>query len=152
MNKSKSLLVFSILLVMLPTLLTAHDQPSAIAAEIKPVSANPSPLFTPSEASNVEINQLPPMALGVALVGLKPGVTVSAGRLGVQASDASLSAAFANTGVQGIEPVFPNAKRSLAVASTDGEVDLSSIYRLHLAPDADILRIVRDLNANPAVA
>jgi subtilisin family serine protease len=151
MNKSKSLLVFSILLVMLLTLSIVPDQTSATATEIKPVSANPSPLFTPSEASNAGINQLPPMALGVVLVGLKPGVTVSTGLLGVQASDASLSAAFADIGVQSVEPIFPNGKRSMVVVSADSGIDLSSIYRLRLAPDADILRIVRDLSANPAV-
>ena len=150
-NRSKSLLVF-VLLVMLSALLTAHDQPSAIAAEIKPVSANPSPLFTPSEAGNMRINQLPPMAPGVVLVGLKPGVRVSISDLGAQASDASLSATFANIGVQGVEPVFPSTKGLLSVASTSGEVDLSRIYRLRLAPDADILRAVQDLSANPGVA
>jgi len=151
MNKSESLLVLSTLLVLLLVLLVAHDETSATATEIKPVSADSSLPFTPSEADSGGINQLPPMTPGVVLVGLKAAVTVRTGRLGVQASDASLSTAFANIGVQSIEPVFPSAERSLTVGPTKGEIDLSRIYRLRLNPDANILQVVRELSANPAV-
>ena len=55
------------------------------------------------------IDRLPPVAPGVVLVGLKPGVAIRTGGLGVRASDASLSAAFADAGVQEVERVFPGA-------------------------------------------
>lgn len=148
MNRSKSL----ILSILLAALLVLTGLTSAAATKKAQVQGSIARPPQPNQVSNVEINQLPPMAPGVVLVGLKPGVTVSTSRLGVQASDASLDAAFANIGVQGIESVFPNAKRSLAAAATDNEIDLNHIYRLRLAPDADILRIVENLNANPAVA
>ena len=112
-------------------------------------SSTPPPQLT--EAGSEGIHQLPPLAPGVVLIGLKAGVTVGTSDRGVQASDASLSAAFANVGVQDIGPVFPSTKGLLSVASINGEVDLSRIYRLRLAPDADILRAVQDLSANPAV-
>ncbi|MCK4316071.1 MAG: S8 family serine peptidase, partial [Anaerolineae bacterium] len=150
MNKSKS----PILSILLAALLVIAGRASVAATKTAPVQGNIAQVLQPNQVSNAGINQLPAMAPGVVLVGLKPGVTVSTGRLGVQASDASLDAAFANIGVRAVEPVFPNAKRSLAAVSTDGEIggiDLGRIYRLRLAPDADGLRIVQDLNANPAV-
>jgi len=152
MNKSKSLTVFNILLVMSLTLLMVPGQTSATVTRIKPVSGNHSIPFTLSKSNGTGNNQLPPMSPGVVLVGLKPGVTVvNTGRLGVQASDASLNTTFSGTGVQSIEPVFTNTNRYLLAASTDTEVDLSRIYRLRLAPDANVLRVVQELNTSPAV-
>jgi len=147
MNKSKSL----VLSILLAALLVVAGRASVAATKTAPVQGNMAQVLQPNQVSNAGINQLPPMAPGVVLVGLKPGVTVSTGRLGVQAADASLNAAFASVGVQGIERIFPNAKRPLTVASTGGEVDLSCIYRLRLVPGADVLHAVQDLNANPAV-
>ena len=152
MNRSKSLTVFTVLPVMLLTLLIISGQTSAVATGLKPVSDNHPTSFTVGKPSGRGNNQLPPMAPGVVLVGLKPDVMVSTTRLGVRTGDASLNAVFAKIGARSIEPVFPNTRRSVAVASIVGEIDLGRIYRLRLAPNADILRAIRDLNANPAVA
>jgi hypothetical protein len=147
MNTLNRLLVWGIL-----ASLVAAGLAVPAATETAQAQSDVMQLPQPNTAGDEGTNQLPPMALGVVLVGLKPGVTVSAGRLGVQASNAALDAAFADLGVRGIEPVFPNARRSLAAASTGSAVDLSRIYRLRLTRDADVLRVVRELNGNPAVA
>ena len=152
MNPSKSLMTVSILLVTLLTLFSAHDPASAIATELEPLSAHPSAPCTASAASGVGIDPLPPMAPGVVLVGLKPGVAIRTSGLGAQASDGSLSATFADAGVQEVEPVFPGASAHLGVASTAGAVDLSCVYRLHLASGADVLHTAQVLRASPAVA
>jgi subtilisin family serine protease len=105
-------------------------------------------------ARPARITQSTPMALGRVLVGLKPDDTASINIMGVQASHPSLSPVFAELGVQDIQPVFPSAKGMsfMASNSTRNEIDLSRIYRLRLAPNADILSAVRALSAQPAVA
>jgi subtilisin family serine protease len=108
--------------------------------------------FQVVEANNLGINQLPPFAPGVVLVGLKQGVSASIGVLGAQVTDPSLSSTFTKLGVQDIEPVFSTAtSSSLTPNASSTDFDLSHIYRLRLSPDADVLRIVQDLNAHPAV-
>jgi subtilisin family serine protease len=147
MNRLNRLLVWGILASLIAAGLAVPAATTTTQAQ-----SSVAQLPRPGAVSDEGINQLPPMVPGVVLVGLQPGVAVSMGHLGVRASNAALDAAFADLGVQGIEPVFPNARRSLAATATDDEIDLSRIYRLHLAPDADVLRVVRELNANPAVA
>ena len=68
MNKSKSLAVFNILLVISLTMLIVPGRTSATATRIKPVSGNHS-----TEVGN---NQLPPIAPGVVLVDFKPGFMI----------------------------------------------------------------------------
>jgi len=148
MNKSK----LSILSVLLATLLIVVGRVSVAATDMVQMQGGTARLSSRGEASSVGINQLPSMAPGVVLVGLKPGVTVGTKDLGVEASDASLSATFANIGVQDIESVFPTTKGPLFAASAGGEVNLSRIYRLRLRLDADILHAVQDLKENRAVA
>lgn len=98
------------------------------------------------------INQLPPFAPGVVLVGLKPQVALKAGIRGAETTDLSLNRTFARLGIQDIEPVFPGARHlSLAADATRTGVDLSRIYRLRLSPDANVLQVVQELSAHPAV-
>jgi subtilisin family serine protease len=148
MGRRTKLLILSILLA---TLLVIAGWISLAAARMAQVEDATAQLPRPNQISNAG-DQFPPMAPGVVLIGLKPGITVGTDEPGVQASDASLTAAFADIGTQSIEPVFPNTRGLLSVASTDDQVDLSRIYRLRLAPDADVLRIVQDLSQNSAVA
>ena len=97
-------------------------------------------------------NAVVSFAPGVILVGLKQGVSASRGVGGAQATDLSLSKAFTRLGVQNIEPVFSSATNaSLASNELNTNFDLSRIYRLHLSPDADVLRTVQELRADPAV-
>ena len=97
-------------------------------------------------------NAVVSFAPGVILVGLKQGVSASRGVGGAQATDLSLSKAFTRLGVQNIEPVFSSAtSASLASNELNTNFDLSRIYRLHLSPDADVLRIVQELKTDPSV-
>jgi len=102
--------------------------------------------------NNFGINQLPPFAPGVVLVGLKQGITAGMGVRGVETTSLSLNKAFARFGVQGIEPVFSGVRRSPLTANVTGAgVNLSRIYRLRFSRDADVLRIVQELRTHPAV-
>ena len=144
MNKS---VILSILIVL--SLIMAGQS----AALTKPQTQNDTRwLPSPDQAGHTGLRQSPPMAPGVVLVGLKPGVTVRTEGQKVETSDARLSAALAKVGVRGAEPVFRNAKGLVFAAAADDEVDLSRIYRLRLPSNADIRRIVQELSANPAVA
>lgn len=95
-----------------------------------------------------------PMTPGVVLVGLKPNVIANTATLHMQASDPSLAEAFANLGVQSMDPVFSDAiaPSRVLLSLAGNQTDLSHIYRLHLAPGADVIQAVQILNANPAVA
>src|SRR5574341_1054009 len=138
--------------IVLATFLITPTQPlaAALATAQGAIDVALQPSLNP--AASAGINQPPRIAPGVVLVGLKPGVTAGTGVMGAQATDASLSAAFASLGVQSVDPVFPQLTESSSVVSTAALNDLSHVYRLRLPPDADILRAVEALRANPAVA
>jgi subtilisin family serine protease len=102
--------------------------------------------------TNFGINQLPPFAPGVVLVGLKQGVTAGMGIRGVETTSLSLNKVLAQFGVRDIEPVFPIAGRSPFTVNAIGTgVDLSRIYRLRFSPDVNVLQIVQELSKQPAV-
>ena len=108
--------------------------------------------FAPSYQALSGINQLPPFAPGIVLVGLKHQVMVRAGASGVKTTDLSLNRAFARLGVRDIEPLFPGARYlSVTADVTRAGVDLSRIYRLQLSPDANVLQVVQELSTHPAV-
>ena len=112
---------------------------------------NPAGMVAPAGASN---DRPVPSAPGVVLIGLKSGVSAGSYLAGARANDVSLEAAFIELGIQAIEPVFRNTQRAQLAPSNPagGEVDLSRIYRLRLAANADLQRAVRELSAHPAVA
>lgn len=94
MSKLKSLFI---LIVLLSSLLY---HPPAAATQVGPALVDPVPLPALGQAGSAGTNQLPPMAFGVVLVGLKPGVAIGASDLDAQAGDAALNAALARIGVQ----------------------------------------------------
>jgi subtilisin family serine protease len=104
--------------------------------------------FTPS-AENI---QAAPRAPGVVLVGLKPNATMSRSATGVQSNNATLNTRLARLGAQSVERVFPFVRQPRAVTAVGRDVDLTRIYRLRLAPNADVLRAVQELRADPSVA
>lgn len=89
---------------------------TALLAGVRPALTKASP---PADLSHD--NKQPPMASGVVLVGLEPGVTLDKGKMGVQSTDAALNKAFGDIGVQGVEPVFAEAGRSLGTTSAGDE-------------------------------
>ena len=93
---------------------------------------------------------LPQAASGVVLVGLKSGTTMNAPRM--QSSSAPLNTTFAQIGVRRVEPVFPTIRNPRAPTSVKGLGELSNIYRLRLAPNANVPDAIKKLQANPAVA
>jgi subtilisin family serine protease len=136
--------------ILLTILLITTGQASAVAPGAVHKPANTAPLPSSSDAGRWGLNQPPPFAPGVVLVGLAAGVSVSTnGQVG-QVNNALLSEAFARAGVRALEPVFPHTEQRVILDAT-GEINLSRVYRLHLPPDADILDLVRDLSANPEV-
>lgn len=102
--------------------------------------------------TNYGTDQLPPFAPGVVLIGLKQGVVANIGIRGAETTDLSLNKTFARFGVRDIEPVFSGASRApLTASAIRTGVDLGRIYRLRLPPDANVLQIVQELSAHPAV-
>ena len=125
-----------------PYVATAHPKPERQAI------VQPDP---PGDTASNAMSALPPMAPGVVLVGLQPGVMDDAGGLGAL-GDSPLGPTLAEIGVQGVEPVFPGRSGlSTLDAPADGTVDLKNIHRLRLPLDANILQVVGELEANPAV-
>ena len=104
---------FLILGALCAALLVLAGRATLAAKETLPVQDAVAQPPQASQGSNTGNNQLPPMAPGVVLVGLMANVTATVGRVGVQASDASLDATFAHLGVRDVEPVFPNAQRTV---------------------------------------
>jgi subtilisin family serine protease len=92
------------------------------------------------------------MVPGVVLVGLKSNVTMSRSATGVQSNNAMLNTRLVRLGARSVEPLFPFVRRPRAVSSVGRDVDLTRIYRLRLAPNADVLRAVQELQADPSVA
>ena len=131
-------LLFGLLVLVLP------DAAHPIAAESQPYASGNS---VPRQS-----NQLVPMAPGVVLVGLKTNVTMSRSASGVQSNNATLNTRLARVGAQSVERVFPFVRQPRAVTAVGRDVDLTRIYRLRLAPNADVLRAVNELRADPSVA
>ncbi len=145
MNKSKSFLSISLMV----SVLLAMSQSSLAASPATSHQNVPQSSPANNNPLTVSNNQLPPMVPGVVLIGFKPGVATKFQIANAQTSDATLNTTLAALGVQSIEPVFPGSSGlKLPVIGNS----LNNIYRLRLAPDADVLQAVRELSANPAVA
>lgn len=92
------------------------------------------------------------MVPGVVLVGLKPNVTMSRSATGIQSSNATLNARLARVGARSVERLFPFVRTARAVPAVGRDVDLTRLYRLRLAPNADIARVVEELRSDSSVA
>jgi subtilisin family serine protease len=131
--------ISSILCVILLTLLIAPEQPWTTVSEAKPLQDSHLPSSPPSEADTLCVSQSLPMAPGIVLMHLRSDITVYTEGSGVHTNDVSFEDVLKAVGAQAIEPVFPNT------------ASLSSIYRLHLAPDIDAACAIASLSAHPAV-
>jgi subtilisin family serine protease len=147
MNKFTRSLTLSILLVGLFVVLG-----SASGKETPTVLNDGPALLEPQPVRGAGVNQLSRMASGVVLLGLKSDVTLTMQGAHIQTGNATLNAALDSLDVQSVESVFPDAQRRVTAAAVGGSADLSHIYRLRLAPNADISRAVQILSAHPAVA
>jgi len=125
---------------------------SILAIALLALAGHTSVTASSTERLGVAEQDRPPINPDVVLVGLNPSIRLNTNVFGMQSTDATLNAVFADIGVQEIEPVFREANQSLGIASLQDESDLSHIYRLRLSADADVWQAVRDLNRNPAVA
>jgi subtilisin family serine protease len=145
-----SLILFS--LVISPALAAAGDTTRVSLASNKTRPGQDGVALAQASKISAVSNATVSFAPGVVLVGLKQGVSASKGVHGAQTTDLSLNEAFARLGVQDVEPVFSGATNaSLASNELNTNFDLSRIYRLHLSPDADVLRIVQELKTDPSV-
>jgi subtilisin family serine protease len=95
-----------------------------------------------------------PVAPGVVLVGLKPGISLSSSGMSIQSTDPALNTVFADVGVREGESVFAIGKPSGTGLSIQrqSESPLNRIYRLRLTPGSDVLQATEVLSRNPAVA
>jgi subtilisin family serine protease len=152
MNRSKLLIFFGILFVILLTVLLGFERTSATGSKTEAVLGDYSSPFTPSKTGPVQSNPSPQMVPGVVLVGLKADATLTAHGAGVRSSDANLNAVLSVLDAQSAEPLFPAAQRRTTLSTPGESAALSRIYRLYLPHDADVPRAVQILSAHPAVA
>ncbi|MFN2226064.1 MAG: S8 family serine peptidase [Anaerolineae bacterium] len=97
------------------------------------------------------VEQPAAMVPGVLLVGLEPGAAFLDRGGTALAGEPALNALLEQAGLQAAEPLFPSTA-GLASGYGQGAVALDRIYRLRLAPDADVLDLAADLAALPGVA
>ena len=133
-------LLFGLFAVVLPGKAQSTAEQRQLQTFIVPPSA---------QVNASQVNASAQMASGVVLIGLKGGTTMNAPRM--QSNRALLDTTLTQIGVRHIESVFPTIRDPRAPTSINGLVELSNVYRLRLAPDANMQDVINSLRANPAV-